>query len=60
MVNKITINREKLYSLYLSEVSRILDIFEDKNVFTPHEIVGILSTVLENNPELIEEKKHRI
>ena len=59
-MKNIKVNREKLYKLYIKEVNRICDLFEDKSHFTPKELIGIVSEVLEKNPELITEKKYGI
>ena len=59
-MKNIKVNREKLYKLYIKEVSRICDLFEDKSHFTPKELIGIVSEVLEKNPEVITEKKYGI
>ena len=59
-MKNIKINRKKLYSLYMKEVNFIADIFEEKSHFTPEELIGIVSKVLEENPELITEKGYKI
>ena len=59
-MKNIKINKERLHRLYMKEVHRISDLFEDKNNFTPEELVGIVSNVLEKNPDLIEERKPRL
>jgi hypothetical protein len=59
-MKNIKVNREKLYKLYIKEVNRICDLFEDKSHFTPKELIGIVSEVLEKNPEVITEKKYGI
>lgn len=59
-MKNIKINKEQLYSLYMEEVHRIADLFEDKSHFTPQELIGIVSNVLEKNPELIIENKTTI
>jgi hypothetical protein len=59
-MKKIKINRKKLFSLYMREVERISDLYEDKSYFTPEELIGIVADVLEKTPEIIEEKKPRI
>ena len=57
---KIKIDKERLYSLYIKEINRICDLFEDKSHFTPKELIGIVAQVLEKNPDIIEEKKPRL
>jgi len=59
-MKNIKINREKLFKLYMKEVNRIADIFEDKSQFTPEELIGIVAQVLEENPTLITEKGYKI
>lgn len=59
-MKNIKVNREKLYKLYIKEVNRICDLFEDKSHFTPKELIGIVAEVMEKNPELITEKKYGI
>ena len=59
-MKNIKVNREKLYKLYIKEVNRICDLFEDKSHFTPKELIGIVAEVLEKNPEVITEKKYGI
>jgi hypothetical protein len=57
---QIKIDKEKLHSLYMKEVNRIADIFEDKSHFGPEELIAIVAGVLEKNPEIIIEKKPRL
>jgi len=57
---QIKIDKEKLYELYMVEVERISEEFEDKSHFTPEELIGIVAQVLEENPKLITEKGYRI
>jgi hypothetical protein len=59
-MKNIKINREKLFKLYMKEVNRIADIFEDKSTFTPEELIVIVAQVLEDNPNLITEKGYNI
>jgi hypothetical protein len=59
-MKNIKINRKKLFRLYMDEVERISEIFEDKSHFTPEELIGIVSEVLEQNPNLITEKGNKI
>ena len=59
-MKNIKINTEKLFKLYMKEVNRIADIFEDKSQFTPEELIGIVAQVLEENPTLITEKAYKI
>jgi hypothetical protein len=54
-MKKIKINKEKLYSLYMEEVNRISDLFEDKSYFSAQDLIGIVSDILEKNPKLITE-----
>ena len=63
---KIKINRKKLYSKYMKEVNKISEICEDKSIFSPKEIVEIISYLIENNNDIydienqIPTKKYRI
>jgi hypothetical protein len=59
-MKNIIINREKLFELYMNEVNRISEEFEDKSHFTPEELIGIVSNVIELNPKLITEKGYPI
>jgi hypothetical protein len=59
-MKNIIINREKLFELYMNEVNRISEEFEDKSHFTPEELIVIVSNVLELNPKLITEKGYPI
>lgn len=47
------IDRKKLFELYMAEVDNICEICDWKTQFGPEEIVGIISGILENNPNLI-------
>jgi hypothetical protein len=59
-MKNIKINRERLFELYMDEVHRISEENEDKSHFTPEELIGIVSNVLETNPKLITEKGYSI
>jgi hypothetical protein len=59
-MRNIKINRKKLYDLYIKEVERISDLCEDKSRFSAEDLVGIISQVLEENIDIITEKKPRI
>jgi hypothetical protein len=59
-MKNIKINKERLHRLYMKEVHRISGLFEDRSNFTAEELIGIVSNVLEKNPDLIEEKKPRL
>jgi hypothetical protein len=48
------IDRKKLYQFYMDEVNHIIDECDWKTHFTPEEIIGIVSSVIEKNPELID------
>jgi len=51
------INREKLHELYMKKVSDLADEYNWITHFGPQEIVGMISTILENNPKLITNEK---
>jgi hypothetical protein len=53
MISEIEIDRENLYKLYMVEVNRISNDLDWKSNFGPFEIVNMISTILENNPQLI-------
>jgi hypothetical protein len=59
-MKNIKINKKKLHSLYMKEVNRIADLFEDKSHFTPEELIDIVASVLEANTDIIKEEKYRI
>lgn len=44
----------------MKEVERICDIFEDKSHFSPEDVVGIISQIIEENIDIITEKNPRI
>lgn len=48
------INREKLFELYMAEVNEIAEKCDWKSTFGPEEIVGMISTIIENHPEVYE------
>ncbi len=53
---EITVNRKKLYTLYMEEVDRISDECEWVSTFTPKDIINIISNILESNPKLIKKE----
>ena len=53
------INKEKLYELYMKKVEEITQECDWVTGFGPMEIVGIISTILENNPQLIKTNEKR-
>lgn len=48
------INKEELYKLYMQEVEAICEVCDWKTKFSAEECVNIVSYILEQNPELIE------
>ena len=48
------INKDKLFHLYMEEVDKISEVCDWKTHFGPEEIVSIISTIIEKNPDLIE------
>lgn len=48
------INREKLFELYMTEVNEIAEKCDWKSTFGPKEIVGMISRIIEENPEVYE------
>jgi hypothetical protein len=59
-MKNIKVNRKKLHSLYMQEVNRIADLFEDKSHFTPEELIDIVSSVIEANADIVQEEKYKI
>jgi hypothetical protein len=53
MFEDIKIDREKLYNLYMDEVDRICDDCDWVSTITPRDIIGIISRIIEFNPNLI-------
>jgi hypothetical protein len=54
MSEKIKIDKDRLYNLYMDNVNLICDECEEISSFTPKDIVHIISNVLEKNPDLIQ------
>ena len=48
------INRKELYKLYMEWVNEVTEECDWKTSFEPEEIVGVIVTILENNPHLYE------
>lgn len=53
MSNKLKINTEELYKLYMEWVDDVSEVCDWKTHFTPDEIVHAIARILENNPNLI-------
>lgn len=51
------INKEKLYELYMNWVNEVSEELDWKTHFGPKEIVHAIANILENNPDLIKNKK---
>lgn len=54
------IDRKKLFELYMTEVDNICEVCDWKTHFGPEEIVGIISNILEKNPNLIIQNNSKI
>jgi len=54
--NDIEIDREKLYTLYMEEVEKICDKCDWVSSFTPKDIIGIISNIIESNPKIIKKQ----
>lgn len=52
----LTIDRQKLLFLYMAEVSEIANKCENKSIFQPQEIVGLICDILEENNSLVIDK----
>jgi hypothetical protein len=52
-INKMKIDKEKLFELYMQWVNQVLDECDWKTSFEPKEIVYAIATILENNPKLV-------
>jgi hypothetical protein len=53
MIEDITIDRERLYNLYMDNINYISDQCEEISSFTPKDIIRIISNIIELNPNLI-------
>ncbi len=51
--DKMKINREELFRMYMEWVNHVSDECDWKTHFTPEEIVHSIASILENNPNLI-------
>ncbi len=51
------IDKKQLTKIYLEKVNEITEALENKSYFFPEEIVGIISDIIENNPELVTMEK---
>jgi len=51
---KMTIDKEKLFELYMQWVDEVLEECDWKTSFEPEEIVYSIAAILENNPKLYE------
>ena len=51
--NKMQINRDKLFELYMNEIYSIAEDLPEKSSFSPKEIVNIICNILEDNSNLI-------
>jgi hypothetical protein len=52
----IEINKPELFKLYMQWVNKVAEENDWKTSFGPEEIIYAISAILENNPELIENK----
>jgi len=50
------INRQELLFLYMAKVSEIANKCENKSIFEPQEIVGLICDILEENNSLVIDK----
>jgi len=53
---EITIDRDRLYKLYMDHVDYICDECDWVSSFTPKDIVNMISHILEQNPKLIKKQ----
>ena len=49
----MTIDKEKLFKLYMQWVEEVLDECDWKTSFDPKEIVYSIANILENNPKIL-------
>jgi len=49
----MTIDKEKLFELYMQWVDEVLDECDWKTSFEPEEIVYAIAAILENNPKIL-------
>lgn len=59
-MNNLKINKEELLSLYMKQVDDICEECDWKTSFGPKEIISIISTILEANPNIIESDDYQI
>jgi len=57
MSEQIKIDRKNLYKIYMKMVDDVAEELDWKTNFSPKEIVDMLSTILEKNPELITDQE---
>jgi hypothetical protein len=53
MSDDITIDRDRLYQLYMDHVDRVCDECDWVTSFTPKDIVNMISHIIELYPDLI-------
>ncbi len=52
---RLKVNRHKLFKLYMKEVDKIAEECDWVTHFTPEMIVGIISDIINNHPEILTE-----
>jgi len=57
MSEQIKIDRKNLYKIYMKMVDDVAEDLDWKTNFSPKEIVDMLSTILEKNPDLITDQE---
>lgn len=55
--NSYSIDRDRLYELYMQWVNDVCEACDWKTSFGPEEIVGSICNILEKNPGLFQEKE---
>jgi hypothetical protein len=56
-MQKMKINKEELYTLYMEWVEQVTEECDWKTSFGPKEIVEAIATLLENNPHLYDDNE---
>jgi hypothetical protein len=56
-MSNIEVDKTELYKLYMKWVNEVSEQFDWKTQFGPEEIVYAISDIIENNPQLIKNKR---
>ena len=53
----ITLDRNKLYELYIYKINEIAEDLPEKTFFKIEEVISIISDIIENNPNIIQNEQ---